>query len=402
VTPFGSHPVDTELRTYIQDVRDGLEEKAQAERCDWNGTILVHPVRDVKGRPLARGLAYSNGTMSLRADLLDALREMWHRPDVPGPGAGLRRQQIAVHVVRHELIHFLVPRGQRYYQGLQPYRHFAGVALEEGPTEAAAQNHAEVCADRVESRSPGATDIRNARMYPELTPAARELAAYVGRLQGESAQTVIDALARETARGKWERLPQLVLRARGLWDRIPEQHRPLCERAVRETVWNELSFNRNWAERDSNNQVRTGDPGVRSRIMGRQLVAVVERRRLAIEYQYGTPSRPEVPWQVAAANHEQALATAAARDAAASSAPDAREAASEWLSTAGRQRADAIAAKNRAQDSAEVRELQVEADAPAAGGSVRAAPQAVSPPRAYPPRSGHRRSRGLRDHGLER
>lgn len=402
MTPFGRHPIDAELRTYIEEVRNGLMEETQAERCDWNGVIRVHVVRDARGRPTPLGRAYPDGTMSLRTDLLDALRDMCQQPGVQPSGAALHQQQEAEHTVRHELIHFLVPRAQRFYQGLQPYRHFAGFALEEGSTEAAAQNHARIDANRVESRPAGATHAGKARTYPELTPALRELAAYVGRLRGESARTIIDALARETPLGKLDRLPRMVLEARGLWDRIPQQQRALCERALREAVWNELSLNRGWAQRDGDNRLRTGDPEARSKIMGLRITAEVERRRLAIEYAYGTPNRPEVPWQTIAAHHERALAEIAAKRAARSQAPDVRQAASEWVRSAAEQRAEAIETETAQWQFPNESALQAEAVARAAPGSPGAGRQPVLRTRAFPPYRWARPSRDPGDRSRER
>lgn len=147
----------------------------------------------------------------------------------------------------------------------------------------------------------------------------------------------MNLLTREDADGKYRVASRLVLEAHGLWHQIPPQQRPSCERAVRETIWNEFSLNRDWAQRGANNQVRTRDPEARSRIMGFQLVAATERVRLAIGSEHGLLGRQAVTWQVAAREHELGLAEKAVRLAARRSEPDVSAAAEAWTERLARE-----------------------------------------------------------------
>lgn len=135
--------------------------------------------------------------------------------------------------------------------------------------------------------------------------------------------------------------------------------------------------------------------------MGLGITAEVERRRLAIEYGYGTPNRPEVPWQTIAADHERALAEIAVKRAARSQAPDVRQAASEWVRSAAQQGVEAIEAETSQGQLPDESELQAEADARAAPGFPRAGRQAVLRTRAFPAYRGARPSRGPGDRSRE-
>lgn len=79
MTLFGQHPVDEDLLGYVRDLRDELIHESGATTSDWNERLRVYDFKDAKGDVQPRSLAYSDGTIGLRTDLMDALREMWQR-----------------------------------------------------------------------------------------------------------------------------------------------------------------------------------------------------------------------------------------------------------------------------------------------------------------------------------
>lgn len=322
--PFGELPVDAELHRDMLDTADRLRRRTGADLCHWNGTIDVHPLQDHEGDPAALGKAHWNGTISLREDVLHALRNLWHRSPRAWSIEDRARHRPAVLTVAHELIHYLVPDGEAYSKGKPIYDEFPGRALEEGSTELAGRNHVGEFA-AAEARSPGVTDARNARSYPQFAPAVQALIRYVSDLRGESEDAVLNALVRENVPGKFRRLGQMVLEAGGAWGQIPSAERDGACAEVINAAWGALQANRDWAAPKPRYRT-TQAPAERSWIMGLQLIGAIERARLRAIDRHAA-GRAETPWQVAAARYERYVARRAVEFAQSSGHPDVRAAA---------------------------------------------------------------------------
>jgi hypothetical protein len=139
---FGEHPVDGELHRDLIETADELIRLTGADLCEWNGSIDVHELLDAEGERAALGIAHWSGTISLRDDVLSALRDLWNRSPREWSDEDRSQQRPGVLAVAHELTHYLVAAGQRYARGEPVYREFPGRALEEGATELAGRRHA--------------------------------------------------------------------------------------------------------------------------------------------------------------------------------------------------------------------------------------------------------------------
>lgn len=329
--PFGEHPVDAELRAEFVDTADELIRRTGADLCEWNRAIEVHGMKDDRGRAAPTGKAPWDGTISLREDVLATLRDLWQQSPRAWSKEDRERQQPAVLTLVHELTHYLVPTAERYSNGRPFYEELPGRALEEGVTELAGRRHVGAFAG-AETRSPGVTDARNARSYPQFVPATQAVVQYVSELRGESEDAVLNALARENVPGKFRRLSQMVLEAEGLWDQIPTAERAAACTPIINTVWGILNANADWASQRPEDRP-TRAPGERSWIMGLQLVAAVERARLHAVDRY-RPERAATSWRRAAARYERFLARKAVDFAQSSRHPDVRAAAGAWAQRA--------------------------------------------------------------------
>ena len=328
---FGEHPVDADLHAHLVDTADELIRLTGADLCEWNRAIEVHGMKDDRGRAAALGKAHWEGTISLREDVLTTLRDLWQRSPGPWSNEDRERQQPSVLTVAHELIHYLVPAGERYTNGKRIYEEFPGRALEEGLTELAGRKHAHAFAG-AEVRSPGVTDTRNASSYPQFVPAAQAIVQYVSELHGDSEDAVLNVLARENVPGKFRRLSQMVLEANGTWNQIPVAERAAACAPIINSVWGVFQSNAEWASRRPEERP-TRAPGERSWIMGLQLVGAVERARLHAVDRYG-PERVATPVPIAAARYERYLARKAVDFAQSSRHADVRAAAGAWMQRA--------------------------------------------------------------------
>lgn len=335
MTPFGQHPADLLIHAHLGKLEARLRRRLEGDRCAWNRQVEVTPIFAADGETaLPLGTARGDGTLALRADVLDRLRDLWARPGATRTEQQQRLQQRARSTLRHELDHFIHPDGERYRDGLVEYRRWTTRAFEEGETECVAQNHADIDAAEMEALSPGMTSVRFSTSYQQFTPAVRTLADYTGGLLGRRQAEIVDELGREAIQGKYTRLAHLVLEARGLWQRIPEDERVDCQMQVAQEVRNVFWRNSDWAKRDAGGRLGTSDPAGRSHVMGLQAAAAAERARLEIEHRYGTPRQEGVSWELAAAMHEYELAQKALQFAQRRPAADVRRAAAQWLDKA--------------------------------------------------------------------
>ena len=394
--PFGGHPADVELHRDVRDTADRLRWRTGADQCQWNGTIDVHPVEDHDGDPAGLGKAHWNGTLSLREDVLRALRNLWLRSPRVWSIEDRERQRPGVLTVAHELVHYLVPVGKQYSVGKPFYDEFPGRALEEGSTELAGRKHVGAFAG-AEARSPGVTDARNARSYPQFVPAVQALIRYVSELRGDDEEAVLNALVRENVPGKFRRLGQMVLEARGTWEQIPSAERDGACAEVINAAWGALQANADWAAPKPRYRP-TQAPLERSWIMGLQLIAAIERARLHVVDRHAV-SGAEIPWQIAAAQYERYVARRAVEFAQSSKHPDVHAAADALL-----RRAD-----QRTQNPWQ--EPESERSRPAhgthqAGPEAATVPSLAESPRAprsrRPPSFGVRRRPGPPDRGRDR
>lgn len=394
--PFGEHPVDADLHAHLVDTADELIRLTGADLCDWNRAIEVHGMKDHQGRAAALGKAHWNGTISLREDVLAMLRDLWQQAPRTWSSEERRRQQPGVLAVVHELTHYLVPAGDRYSNGRLVWEEFPCRALEEGVTELAGRRHLGAFAG-AEARSPGVTDARSARSYPQFVPAAQAIVEYVSELRGESEDTALNALARENVPGKFRKLSQMVLEAGGIWDQIPSAERAAACNPIINAVWGVFRSNADWASQRPEDRP-TRAPEERSWIMGLQLVASMERARLRTTDRHA-PGRAEQPWQIAAAQYEYDLANDAVNFARASTEPDVRAAADAWMRRADRRMQDPWQEAESERVRPGLGPRQAEPEVAAVPGLV----QLRRPARPRQPRKlgAHRRS-GRPDRGLDR
>ncbi|MFF0265987.1 hypothetical protein [Kribbella sp. NPDC004536] len=181
-------------------------ELAGADRSAWNGRV-------VGTSSAILGLAHWDGTLYLDNEaILDPIHQLYEHAgeDQPPPTLLAYRESLAT--LLHEHAHFLGPSDATQEAAREGFVKPGSRQLEEGVTEAWAQDHLDEYIDRlgIDKVAPGISTVRSGGYYPAFVPAVRQLAAELEARNDLSSGQVLQDLNRQTAAGQFPLLVDLV------------------------------------------------------------------------------------------------------------------------------------------------------------------------------------------------
>ncbi|RZU20517.1 hypothetical protein EV645_2752 [Kribbella rubisoli] len=190
---------------------------ASADQSAWNGRI-------VESTGAILGLAHWDGTLYLDGEtILDPLRQLYEHAGEQQPTATLVRYRESLATLLHEHGHFLGPSGSTQEAAREAFTKPGSRELEEGVTEAWAQDHLDEYIHRlgVDKVAPGIESVRAGGYYAAFVPAVRKLTSDLESRNDLSRGEVIDLLNRQTAAGQFPLLVTLVYNSTRLPDLEP-------------------------------------------------------------------------------------------------------------------------------------------------------------------------------------
>lgn len=190
---------------------------ASAEQSAWNGRV-------VESTGAILGLAHWDGTLYLDSEtILDPLRQLYEHASEKQPTATLVRYREALATLLHEHAHFLGPAGSTQESAREAFTKPGSRQLEEGVTEAWAQDHLDDYIRRLglDKVAPGIELVQAGGYYAAFVPAVRKLTADLESRNNLRDGEVLDLLNRETAAGQFPLLVTLVYNSTRLPDLEP-------------------------------------------------------------------------------------------------------------------------------------------------------------------------------------
>jgi hypothetical protein len=190
---------------------------AGAEHSAWNGQV-------VETDGVILGLAHWDGTLYLdREGILDPLREMYERAGEDQPEPVLVRYRESLATLLHEHSHFIGPSGSSQEAAHEAFTRPGSRQLEEGVTEAWAQDHLNEYIRRlgVDKVAPGIESVQNTGYYAAFVPAVRRITDDLETRNNLPKGQVLDNLNRQNAVGQFPLLVGLVYNSTRLPDLEP-------------------------------------------------------------------------------------------------------------------------------------------------------------------------------------
>ncbi|MER7246735.1 hypothetical protein [Kribbella sp. NPDC000426] len=190
---------------------------AGAEQSAWNGRI-------VESSGAILGLAHWDGTLYLDGEtILEPLRELYQHVGERQPTATLVRYRESLATLLHEHAHFLGPSGSTQDAAREAFTKPGSRELEEGVTEAWAQDHLNDYINRlgVDKVAPGIESVQSGGYYAAFVPAVRKLTTDLESRNDLSRGEVINLLNRQTAAGQFPLLVTLAYNSTRLPDLEP-------------------------------------------------------------------------------------------------------------------------------------------------------------------------------------
>jgi hypothetical protein len=176
---------------------------AGADQTAWNGHI-------VESTSAMLGLAHWDGTLYLdREAIVDPLRDLYEHAGERRPTRTLVGYRESLATLLHEHAHFLGPDDATQEAAREAFVLPGSRQLEEGVTEAWAQDHLDDYIHRlgIDKVAPGINSVGFSGYYPAFVPAVRRLAADLEARNSLPPGQVLQDLNRLTAAGQ---LPYLV------------------------------------------------------------------------------------------------------------------------------------------------------------------------------------------------
>lgn len=190
---------------------------AGADRSAWNGRVI-----ESTGPIL--GLAQWDGTLYLDDDeILAPLRHLYEHAGEQQPVSTLVRYRESLATLLHEHAHFLGPSGSTQEAAREAFVKPGSRELEEGVTEAWAQDHLDDYIHRlgIDKVAPGIESVQAGGYYAAFVPAVRTLTSDLESRNDLPHGEVLDLLNRQTAAGQLPLLVTLVYNSTRLPDLEP-------------------------------------------------------------------------------------------------------------------------------------------------------------------------------------
>ncbi|MFC6158071.1 hypothetical protein [Kribbella jiaozuonensis] len=190
---------------------------ADADQSAWNGRV-------VESTGAILGLAHWDGTLYLDDEtILDPLRQMYEHAGEKQPPATLIQYRESLATLLHEQAHFLGPSGSTQEAAREAFTKPGSRELEEGVTEAWAQDHLDDYIHRldVDKVAPGIESVEAGGYYAAFVPAVRKLTSDLESRNNLRDGEVLDLLNRHTAADQLPLLVTLVYNSTRLPDLEP-------------------------------------------------------------------------------------------------------------------------------------------------------------------------------------
>lgn len=173
-------------------------ELAGADQSAWNGGVVATSSAML-------GLAHWDGTLYLdRAAILEPLQHLYeHAGEYHAPPILLAYKE-SLATILHEHAHFLGPSGANQDAAREGFLKPGSRELEEGVTEAWAQDHLDDYIRRlgIDNVAPGINSVRSGGYYPAFVPAVRDLTTDLDARYGHTPGHTLATLNRQTAAGQ--------------------------------------------------------------------------------------------------------------------------------------------------------------------------------------------------------
>ncbi|GAA0936615.1 hypothetical protein GCM10009554_24270 [Kribbella koreensis] len=208
------------------------KELSGAGQTAWNGTLIETDNGDL-------GVANWDGSLELdREAVTQPLRDMYSSPGEQRDDATLTEYRDAFVTLLHEQSHFLGPEGATQDGARIAFQEFEAQALEEGVTEAWAQDNLDDYLERTgaDQIAPGIETATSETSYPEFVPAARELASGIGEQAGMTQGEVLTELNNQTAEGQWSRATDLLYESSDLPQLVPPDQEESVKQAIEQKM----------------------------------------------------------------------------------------------------------------------------------------------------------------------
>ncbi|MFF0339216.1 hypothetical protein [Kribbella sp. NPDC004875] len=209
-----SPPVPASAAELLARSGEIARDLAGAEHSAWNGQIAEAPAGVL-------GLAHWDGTLYLdRESILDPLHHLYEHAGEDHAIPTLARYREALATLLHEHAHFLGPSGSTQESAREAFLKPGSRELEEGVTEAWAQDHLDEYIHRlgIDRVAPGINSVQAPGYYAAFVPAVRKLSADLENRNGLRRGEVLDLLNRQTADGQFPLLVDLVYNSTRLPD----------------------------------------------------------------------------------------------------------------------------------------------------------------------------------------
>ncbi|TDX08664.1 hypothetical protein [Kribbella sp. VKM Ac-2566] len=190
---------------------------AGAEQSAWNGHII-------ESSSAMLGLAHWDGTLYLdRESIVDPLRHLYEHAGATRPTPTLIAYRESLATLLHEHAHFLGPTDATQEAAREAFTKLGSRQLEEGVTEAWAQDHLDDFIHRlgIDKVAPGIDSVRSNGYYAAFVPAVRELTTELDTRNGFPAGETLSLLNRQTAAGQFPLLVDAVYNSTRLPDLEP-------------------------------------------------------------------------------------------------------------------------------------------------------------------------------------
>ncbi|TCC18964.1 hypothetical protein [Kribbella speibonae] len=190
---------------------------AGADRSAWNGHII-------ESSSAMLGLAHWDGTLYLdRESIVDPLRHLYEHAGAKRPTRTLIAYRESLATLLHEHAHFLGPADATQDAAREAFTKLGSRQLEEGVTEAWAQDHLDDFIHRlgIDKVAPGIDSVRSDGYYAAFVPAIREITTDLDIRNGLPPGETLSVLNRQTAAGQFPLLVDLVYDSTRLPDLEP-------------------------------------------------------------------------------------------------------------------------------------------------------------------------------------
>jgi hypothetical protein len=190
---------------------------AGADRSAWNG-------HTIESSSAMLGLAHWDGTLYLdRESIVDPLRHLYEHAGEPRPTPTLIAYRESLATLLHEHAHFLGPAEATQEAAREAFTKLGSRQLEEGVTEAWAQDHLDDFIHRlgIDKVAPGIDTVRSNGYYAAFVPAVREITTDLDIRNGFPPGETLSLLNRQTAAGQFPLLVDSVYNSTRLPDLEP-------------------------------------------------------------------------------------------------------------------------------------------------------------------------------------